>query len=270
VLDNAAQRAKTRVNRIMTYAEGRRCRHAELAAHLGERLQPCGTACDVCTHEPADEAEQRVRPERPLARRTVATSADANVVLKAVASLPFPVGKTGLIRVLEGSIQSRIQGDRSPYFGALSDLQKSKIDGLIDRLVDDGFLLRDLDHEFKLIRLTKQGAAANPDDLIAYDEKSKQSGTSQVASEPGDEDLSADEQAILRRLHDWRRERAVHDAVPSYVVAPNATLLEIARRRPADPGELVEIKGFGPTRVEKYGDEILTILAELTTPDTPD
>ena len=29
VLDNAAQRAKTRVNQIMTYAEGRRCRHAE-------------------------------------------------------------------------------------------------------------------------------------------------------------------------------------------------------------------------------------------------
>ena len=38
VLDNAAQRAKTRVNQMMTYAEGRRCRHAELAAHLGERL----------------------------------------------------------------------------------------------------------------------------------------------------------------------------------------------------------------------------------------
>jgi ATP-dependent DNA helicase RecQ len=270
VLDNAAQRAKTRVNRIMTYAEGRRCRHAELAAHLGERLQPCGDACDVCTREPADEAEQRVRPERPLARRTVATSADAIVVLRAVASLPFPVGKTGLIRVLEGSIQSRIQGDRSPYFGALGELQKSKIDGLIDRLVDDGFLLRDLDHEFKLIRLTKQGAAANPDDLIAYDEKSKQSGTSQVASEPGDEDLSADEQAILRRLHDWRRERAVHDAVPSYVVAPNATLLGIARRRPATPDKLVEIKGFGPTRVEKYGDEIFAILAEPITPGSPD
>ena len=57
VLDNAAQRAKTRVNRMMTYAEGRRCRHAELAAHLGERLEPCGTACDVCTREPAEASE---------------------------------------------------------------------------------------------------------------------------------------------------------------------------------------------------------------------
>ncbi|HEX2280162.1 MAG TPA: RecQ family ATP-dependent DNA helicase, partial [Thermomicrobiales bacterium] len=160
VLDNAAQRAKTRVNRMMTYAEGRRCRHAEIAAHLGERLEPCGVACDVCTSERAEGPETRARHERPAGKRSVATSTDAIAVLKAVASAPFSVGKTGLIRLLEGSIQSRIQGDRSPYFGALSDLPKAKIDGLIDRLVDDGFLLRDLDHEFKLIRLTNRGAAA--------------------------------------------------------------------------------------------------------------
>ncbi len=70
VLDNAAQRAKTRVNRMMTYAEGRRCRHAELAAHLGERLDPCGVACDVCTREPADGSETSARQERP-ARQAV-------------------------------------------------------------------------------------------------------------------------------------------------------------------------------------------------------
>jgi ribonuclease D len=84
-----------------------------------------------------------------------------------------------------------------------------------------------------------------------------------------DLDLSPEDQAVLRHLHDWRRERAGRDAVPAYVVAPNATLLEIARRRPADPGELVEIKGFGPTRVEKYGDEILTVLgAEVEPPES--
>jgi ATP-dependent DNA helicase RecQ len=267
VLDNAAQRAKTRVNQIMTYAEGRRCRHAELAAHLGERLQPCGTACDVCTREPADASETSTLQERPPGKRSAATSADAGVVLRAVATLPFAVGKTGMIRLLEGSIQSRIQGDRSPYFGALSDLPKSKIDGLIDRLVDDGFLLRDLDHEFKLIRLTKLGASANPDDLLAYDEKPQRSGTSQAKSDPDDDqDLSIEDQEVLRRLQDWRRERADRDAVPAYVVAPNATLLEIARRRPADAAELVEIKGFGPTRVEKYGDEILAVVGAKAGP----
>ncbi|HEX5992581.1 MAG TPA: HRDC domain-containing protein, partial [Thermomicrobiales bacterium] len=271
VLDNAAHRAKTRVNRMMTYAEGRRCRHAALAAHLGERLDPCDDACDVCTGERAEGAATNSRQERSAGKRSVATSADAIAVLKAVASAPFSVGKTGLIRLLEGSIQSRIQRDRSPYFGALGDLPKSKIDELIDRLVDDGFLFRDLDHEFKLIRLTKQGAAANPDDLVAYDEKPKCPQAFQATSElDDDQDLSPDEQVVLRRLQDWRRERADRDGVPAYVVAPNATLTEIARRRPANPEKLVKIKGFGPTRVEKYGDEILAILIETNIPDSPD
>ena len=60
------------------------------------------------------------------------------------------------------------------------------------------------------------------------------------------------------------------DAVPAYVVAPNATLTEIARRRPANPDELVEIKGFGPTRVEKYGDEILAVLGAEVEPPKSD
>ena len=173
---------------MMTYAEGRRCRHAELAAHLGERLATMRRRLRRLHREDESDAlETSAKQERAAGKRSVATSADAIAVLKAVASVPFSVGKTGLIRLLEGSIQSRIQGDRSPYFGALGDLPKARIDGLIDRLVEDGYLDRDLDHEFKLIRLTQRGAAANPDDLIAYDEKSKQPGTSQVASELGDE-----------------------------------------------------------------------------------
>jgi ATP-dependent DNA helicase RecQ len=268
VLDNAAQRAKIRVNRMMSYAEGRRCRHAELAAHLGERLEPCGDVCDVCTSERAVPSESSARQERAPGKRSMVTSADAVAVLKAVATMPFSVGKTGLIRLLEGSIQSRIQEDRSPYFGALGDLQKSKIDQLIDRLVEDGYLHRDLDHEFKLIRLTRQGAAAETADLTSYDEVPVRTGTSQVAAEQSSEEgLSPVDDALLRRLQDWRRERGGRDAVPAYVVAPNATLTEIAQRSPATLDELVEIKGLGPARIEKYGDEILAIVGELAASD---
>ena len=58
--------------------------------------------------------------------------------------------------------------------------------------------------------------------------------------------------------------------MPAYVVAPNATLTEIAQRRPATLGELVEIKGLGPARVEKYGHEILAVLGQTTALDFPE
>jgi ATP-dependent DNA helicase RecQ len=158
VLDAAANRARDRVNRTMIYAEGRRCRHAELAAHLGERLPACGNACDVCTGEAASASAPRASRERQPRKRSTTTSADALLALKALASAPFPVGKTGLTRLLEGSIQSRIQGDRSPYFGALGDLQKSKIDAVIDSLVADEALVYDRSREFPVLRITEEGA----------------------------------------------------------------------------------------------------------------
>jgi ATP-dependent DNA helicase RecQ len=158
VLDAAANRARDRVNRTMIYAEGRRCRHAELAAHLGERLSPCGDACDVCTGEAASSSVPRASRDRQPRKRSTTTAADALVALKALASAPFSVGKTGLTRLLEGSIQSRIQGDRSPYFGALGDLQKSKIEAVIDSLVADEALVYDRTRDFPVLRITEEGA----------------------------------------------------------------------------------------------------------------
>jgi ATP-dependent DNA helicase RecQ len=155
VIDDAARRARRRVDQMMAYAEGRTCRHAVLAAYLGERLPPCGDACDVCLGE-----TQRAKPSRESrpTRRNIATQQDIDTILRAMGNLPFPLGKTGLTRLLEGSVQSRIQADRSPFFGALADLQKSKIDGAIDDLVANGTLAYDRSREFPVLRITERGA----------------------------------------------------------------------------------------------------------------
>ncbi|MCA9864507.1 MAG: hypothetical protein KC432_15845, partial [Thermomicrobiales bacterium] len=102
----------------------------------------------------------RARPQREKrpTRRNLATQQDIDTILRALGNLPFPLGKTGLTRLLEGSVQSRIQADRSPFFGALADLQKSKIDGAIDDLVANGALVYDRTREFPVLRLTEQGA----------------------------------------------------------------------------------------------------------------
>ena len=258
VLNAAANRARARVERIMVYAEGRRCRHAELAAYLGERLAPCGTACDVCTAERGMVAPASRTPEARTKKRSTTTASDAHAVLRAVATAPFPFGKSGLIRLLEGSIQSRIQDDRSAYFGALQDLQKSKIDALIDRLVEDGLLIRDLNHEFKLLSLSRRGASVSVGDLDAYAQ------TSPVSMSPdGEYDLAEDELTLLARLQEWRRDRAARDGVPPYVVAHNATLAEMARHCPLTLEEVAAIKGYGQIRADKYGSEILQVIGEV-------
>jgi DNA helicase-2/ATP-dependent DNA helicase PcrA len=61
-------------------------------------------------------------------------------------------------------------------------------------------------------------------------------------------------------LKEWRYERATADAQPAYVVFHNTTLAEIAARRPRDLGELGAVPGVGPTKLERYGSEVLAVL----------
>ena len=70
-----------------------------------------------------------------------------------------------------------------------------------------------------------------------------------------------DEAAVLARLRDWRRRRAADDRVPAFLIAHDRTLIDLARRRPADRAALRACHGIGPARLERYGDELLTLLA---------
>jgi DNA helicase-2/ATP-dependent DNA helicase PcrA len=62
------------------------------------------------------------------------------------------------------------------------------------------------------------------------------------------------------RLRAWRLERAREDGVPPYVVFHDAVLHAIAERQPASLGELAQIAGVGPAKLDRYGADVLGIL----------
>jgi DNA helicase-2/ATP-dependent DNA helicase PcrA len=65
----------------------------------------------------------------------------------------------------------------------------------------------------------------------------------------------------FRTLKQWRLERAKADEVPAYVVFHNSTLEQIAERGPRTLSELATVPGVGPTKLERYGEEVLAALA---------
>jgi DNA helicase-2/ATP-dependent DNA helicase PcrA len=65
-------------------------------------------------------------------------------------------------------------------------------------------------------------------------------------------------------LKRWRLERANADEVPAYVVFHNATLEEIAAREPRTLAELAAVPGVGPSKLERYGEEVLAALAKAS------
>ena len=61
-------------------------------------------------------------------------------------------------------------------------------------------------------------------------------------------------------LREWRSEAAKQASVPAYVVLNDGELAGIAARRPTTMAELARCKGIGPTRLERWGDELLSAL----------
>jgi DNA helicase-2/ATP-dependent DNA helicase PcrA len=66
---------------------------------------------------------------------------------------------------------------------------------------------------------------------------------------------------LFDRLREWRRARASADSLPAYVVFHDATLAEIAERKPRDWADLAAVPGIGPAKLERYADEVLAIVA---------
>lgn len=66
-------------------------------------------------------------------------------------------------------------------------------------------------------------------------------------------------------LKAWRTQRAKADGMPPYIVLNDKHLEGIAKRRPSTLEALRACDGIGPKKLEDYGEEILAVIAELST-----
>ena len=71
---------------------------------------------------------------------------------------------------------------------------------------------------------------------------------------------------VADALRTWRFENARAAKMLAYVIFSDATLAQLADRLPGDERALLRISGIGPVKVERYGEEILAIIAEHRDP----
>ena len=229
--------ALERVRRLVGFTESAACRHAQVAEHFGERLDgPCG-ACDGCTPlGAAAAAETRDVPPLP-------EDAGAAIVA-AVSRLEWPLGRTGLAAMLLGSVSAPPSARRSSSFGLLRGATQSEVRRWLKLLEVAGALeLFETEDGFRLLRVVP--GATVPRIVTA---------SAASSTTPADEGL-------FERLRTWRLERARADAVPAYVVLHDATLRSLAAAKPRSHADLAAVSGFGPTKLERYGTDVLELIA---------
>ena len=62
-------------------------------------------------------------------------------------------------------------------------------------------------------------------------------------------------------LATWRRRRASDEGVPPFHVFANRVLAAIAEAKPCSEAELLAVPGVGPAKLDRYGGEVLNLVA---------
>ena len=73
-------------------------------------------------------------------------------------------------------------------------------------------------------------------------------------------DLELDD--LYQKLKMWRKAQAEEEKLPAFCIFSNQVLENIVKKRPQIKEELLNIKGFGEKKFEKYGKQILEIILE--------
>jgi ATP-dependent DNA helicase RecQ len=249
--DEVKRVERAKLNALLAICETAGCRRQAILAHFGESHPGACGNCDTCL-------------------KPVETWDGTDAAIKALAAI-YRTGErfgTGhLIDVLlgiENEKTSRFGHTTMPVFGAGKDLASRTWQSVYRQLLAAGLV--SVDHAaFGALKLTADARAVfkrereirfrhdRPTKGKAAKGSSASSANAKAALQGSDVDLF---EALRRR----RSEIAKELAVPPYVVFPDTTLVAFARERPIDEGEMLDISGVGPSKMERFGEAFLAVI----------
>jgi ATP-dependent DNA helicase RecQ len=240
--------AHAKLDALVGLAEAASCRRVGLLSYFAEPSQPCGN-CDVCLDPPtlwdATEAAQKA--------------------LSAVYRTGQRFGAGHVIDVLLGRVTDKVErfGHAGlSVFGVGANLDDKRWRAVLRQLVVRGLL--EVDHTaygaLKLTEAARPVLKGEETVMLRPLEARAARKKSRLAPSSGS-GVHDDEDPLFLSLRAWRREAANQKGVPAYVILHDATLREVAMRRPATLDELGEVPGMGAKKLEAYGEAVLKVVA---------
>jgi len=234
------------------------CRRVRLLDYFGESSGACGN-CDNCLAPPdvwdATEAARKLM----------------SCIYRCEQASGFGFGALQIIDVVTGQKTAKVEQyghDRVSTFGIGRELTALQWRAVIRQLVALRLLRVDYDR-FNILRLAPEAREVlsgrrvlklrKPSEKAPRQRKTKRgepvTAPALLAGESGD---------VFQALREWRKGVAKEHGVPAYTVFHDATLQEIARRLPDSLDGLRGISGIGATKLERYGELLLRVVAQPT------
>jgi ATP-dependent DNA helicase RecQ len=258
-LDEAIKTVQMRkLRQFYAMLDGAACRPAAVRRYFGEMgVQNCG-ACDVCLNPPVS---------------TDMTEA-AQKALSAVHRLGGRLGRGRIVDHLLGNSKDlRVRETAMSTYGIGRELSAGAWRDLIDQLLFEGLMREDANDGRPLVALGDadgvravyrgERRVSVPKVLKrARAERNACSGRSRKRRAGNGAAVNAVDATLLAALRAWRRDRASEQHVPPYVIFHDATLADIARKRPKNSDDLKALSGVGQSKLQRYGAAVLELVRQ--------
>ncbi|WP_085315325.1 DNA helicase RecQ [Derxia lacustris] len=246
-----------KLDAVLGLCETTDCRRARLLDYFGEKYQSVGCAnCDNCLSPPemwdGTEAAQKI----------------LSCIFRVEKASGHAFGAGHVIDVLRGKHTQKIAQsghDKLSTYGIGAEIDDNGWRAVLRQLVMNRQV--EIDHaRYGVLRLGAGARAVLKGEQRvmlrklrdkAAARKPRSSGSSAAAVE-----LAEAHRPLFEALRGWRAGIARERGLPAYTVFHDATLREIATRRPGSLDELGGIGGVGARKLEAYGEGILKVVAE--------
>ncbi|MBI5311129.1 MAG: DNA helicase RecQ [Actinobacteria bacterium] len=238
-----------KLDALLALCESTTCRRVQLLAYFGEHSAPCGN-CDNCVNPP----------------ETWDAGEAARKLLSCIYRCDQNFGSGHVFDVLRGKQTEKVERfghDRLSTFGIGADLSEQQWRAVLRQLIASGMVRTDPDH-YNVLRLAGDWREfITSEQPLPLRHAAVATRAPRAAKSTATEDLGpldAEGEELFERLRAWRREQAEERDVPAYVIFGNATLHEIALKRPATLAALAEVKGVGDAKLENFGEQVLELV----------
>ncbi|HIS96202.1 MAG TPA: DNA helicase RecQ [Candidatus Ventricola gallistercoris] len=241
-----AERARERLKQMTFYATGSGCLRARILRYFGEEVKEpyCGN-CSSCL---AREQERDVTRE------------SAQIVSMVIA-LNGRYGKSMVAQLLCGKKSERIREKglhRLSGFGCLSGESEENVRAMIDELVACD-VLSVTRGDYPLLQ-----AGERAREILRGDEPVRMSLLPKDATPAVSRRFrrgAGPDKALLARLSNLRKTLAQQQRVPPFIIFTNATLRDMADKKPRTRAAMLRVAGVGEGKMERYGEAFLREIA---------
>lgn len=192
--------------------------------------------------------------------KLVDVTIDAQKIMSCIARTGQRYGKTVICDVLKGSKSEKIlkaELNNQSTYGIMKEVTARHIFGTIDFLAEKEYISADNETEaLKLLPKSRDVLFGRERLVMKKVENSEKVVKTHRPEVPVNSDL-------LDALKALRKSIASKKSVPAYVIFTDATLIDMCKKCPETPDEMLEVSGVGRTKLEKFGKEFLEVIAKF-------